>query len=195
MTRTPLLQPPFPVPDDVRERARHVRLLLLDVDGVLTDGRILLGSDEYKAFDIKDGHGIKMLQESGVAVGIVTGRTSRSVERRASELGVRHLYQGVGEKLPVCTQLIETLGVAPAQVGYVGDDVVDLPVMLHVGLGVAVADAHPMVRQYADWTTPSGGGRGAVREACELILHAQDNYSTALQRYLSQTPAGAAADA
>lgn len=186
MLRPPLLQPAFSVPDAVGERARRVRLVLLDVDGVLTDGRVILGAeDEYKAFDIKDGHGIKMLRESGVEVGIVTGRTSRAVERRAAELGVPHLYQGCGEKLPVCTALLQKLVLAPDALAYVGDDVPDLPVLLHVGLAVAVQDAHPLVKRYAHWVTPSAGGRGAVREVSELILHAQGQYAAAMQRYLT----------
>src|SRR5690606_4249734 len=136
VTMSPLLRPAFAMPEAALERARRVRLLLLDVDGVLTDGRVILGpADEYKAFDIKDGHGIRLLIENGITIGIVTGRTSRAVERRAAELGVRHLYQGCGEKLPVCAALVRELGLAREQAAYVGDDVVDLPVMLHLGLG------------------------------------------------------------
>lgn len=185
MTRTPLLEPAFEVPDAVRERARRIRLVLFDVDGVLTDGRVILGADdEHKAFDIKDGHGIKMLQRSGVEVGIITGRTSRAVERRAAELDIRRVYQGCREKLPVCRQLLDELGFPPEEAAYAGDDVVDLPVLLHVGLGVAARDAHPLVKRYAHWVTPSRGGRGAAREVCELIMHAQDTYEAALRRYL-----------
>ncbi|HEX7044721.1 MAG TPA: HAD hydrolase family protein [Burkholderiales bacterium] len=186
MLTPPLLRPAFAMPEAALERARRVRLLLLDVDGVLTDGRVILGpADEYKAFDIKDGHGIRLLIENGITIGIVTGRTSRAVERRAAELGVRHLYQGCGEKLPVCAALVRELGLAREQAAYVGDDVVDLPVMLHLGLGIAVRDAHPLVREHADWVTPSAGGRGAVREAAELILHAQQKYAAAMRRYLA----------
>jgi 3-deoxy-D-manno-octulosonate 8-phosphate phosphatase (KDO 8-P phosphatase) len=186
MTRTPLLAPAFPVPGPVLGRARSIRLVLFDVDGVLTDGRIILGSqDEYKAFDIKDGHGMKMLQRSGIEIGMVTGRTSRAVERRAAELGIRHVYQGCGEKLPVCRKLLEELKLTPEQVAYVGDDVVDLPVLLHVGLSIAVQDAHPVVKHHVHWTTPSAGGRGAARDVCELIMHAQGEYEPAMRRHLS----------
>jgi 3-deoxy-D-manno-octulosonate 8-phosphate phosphatase (KDO 8-P phosphatase) len=185
MAGAPLLRPAFPLPDSVLERARSVRLLLLDVDGVLTDGRVILGGeDEHKTFDIKDGHGMKMLQRSGVALGIVTGRTSRAVERRAAELGIEHLHQGCDDKLSVCRGLLTDLGLAAEQAAYVGDDVVDLPVLLHVGLSIAVHDAHPLVKQHAHWVTPSAGGHGAARETCELILHAQGKYEAALRAYL-----------
>ena len=185
MARTPLLQPAFAIPDPVLQRARSVRLLLFDVDGVLTDGRIILGGeDEHKAFNIKDGHGIKMLQQGGVAIGIVTGRKSRAVERRAAELGIERVYQGCDEKLSVYRQLLAEMDLAPEQVAYVGDDVVDLPLLLHVGLSIAVQDAHPLVKRHAHWITPSTGGRGAAREVCELILHAQDKYEAALRRHL-----------
>lgn len=185
MTRTPLLQPAFAVPASVLERARPIRLLLLDVDGVLTDGRIVLGAtDEHKAFDIKDGHGLKMLQREGVEVGIVTGRTSRAVERRAAELGIRRVFQGCDEKLSVCRQLAADMGLAPAQLAYAGDDVADLPALLFVGFAVAVQDAHALVKRHAHWVAPSRGGRGAVRELCELILYAQGSYETAMRRHL-----------
>ncbi len=186
MAGTPLLVPAFALSDALMARAPRVRLLLLDVDGVLTDGRVILGNeDEHKAFDIKDGHGIKMLQRHGVAVGIITGRTSRAVERRARELDIAHLYQGCSEKLPRCRRLLEELELSPDQAAYVGDDVVDLPILLHVGLGIAVQDAHPLVKRYAHWITPSPGGRGAVREACEAILHAHDRYSDEMERYVN----------
>jgi 3-deoxy-D-manno-octulosonate 8-phosphate phosphatase (KDO 8-P phosphatase) len=185
MTHTPLLQPAFAIPAAALERARPVQLLLLDVDGVLTDGRVILSNaDEHKAFDIKDGHGLKMLQREGIEIGIVTGRTSHAVERRAAELGIRRVFQGCDEKLPVCRQLIADMGLAPEQAAYAGDDLADLPVLLFVGFGVAVQDAHALVKRHAHWVAPSRGGRGAVRELCELILYAQGKYEAALQRYL-----------
>lgn len=180
------LVPSFAFSTAVVERARRVRLVLFDVDGVLTDGRVILStSDEYKAFNIKDGHGIKMLQRCGIDVGIITGRTSRVVERRAEELGIRHLYQGCKEKLPVCRQLLGDLRLTSEQTAYVGDDVVDLPILLQVGLGVAVHDAHELVRQHAHWVTPSNGGYGAAREVCELVMHAHGTYTEQMQRYLA----------
>lgn len=185
MAGTPLLVPAFVLSQTLLTRARPIRLLLLDVDGVLTDGRVILGNeDEYKAFDIKDGHGIKLLQRGGTAVGIITGRTSPAVARRARELDVLHVYQGCSDKLAQCRRLLAELKLGPEQAAYVGDDVVDLPLLLHVGLAIAVRDAHPLVKQYAHWTTPSAGGRGAVREACEAILHAQGRYSDEMERYV-----------
>jgi len=179
--------PPFPVPAALAERAARVRLLLFDVDGVLTDGRLFLGDDgqEYKAFHSRDGHGIRMLQEAGVEVGVITGRSSQVVAHRVADLNIEHVYQGRREKLPAYHELAERLGLADDQVGFVGDDVVDLPIMLRVGLAVAVADAHPLVRRHAHWVTPTAGGRGAARDVCELILHAQGRYDGAMQRYLS----------
>lgn len=185
MAGTPLLVPAFTLPETLLTRARSVRLLLLDVDGVLTDGHVILGDDdEYKSFDIKDGHGIKLLQRAGATVGIITGRTSRAVERRAQELDIRHVYQGCNDKLEQGRQLLKQLKLDAQQAAYIGDDVVDLPLLLHVGLAIAVQDAHALVKQYAHWTTPSVGGRGAVREACEAILHAQGRYGAEMERYV-----------
>lgn len=166
--------------------AREVRLLLLDADGVLTDGTLFFGEQgqEYKAFSSRDGHGIKMLQRSGVAVGIVSGRRSPAVERRAAELDVQHLHQDCSDKLVVFEQLRGALGLGASQIAFVGDDVVDLPIMLRAGLAIAVHDAHELVRRHAHWVTASGGGRGAVREVCELIMRAQGTYDAAIERYL-----------
>jgi len=187
---TQLLTPDFDLPRDVLARAARIRLVLLDVDGVLTDGRLILGDDgqEYKAFNSKDGHGLKMLQRHGVAAGIITGRTSKVVEHRVRDLGIRHVHQGCAEKLPVYRRLLSELALAPEQCAFVGDDVVDLPIMLDVGLAVAPSDAHPLVQRHAHWTTPSPGGRGCARELCELMLYALGAYERAMQEYLS--PAG-----
>lgn len=181
------LAPAFELPAAVVDAARAIRVVLLDVDGVLTDGGLILDDDgrEYKRFHTRDGHGIKLLQRAGITVGIVSGRTSKAVERRARELGIAHVYQGCSEKLPVCRGLLTELALPPAHAAFVGDDVVDLPMMLHVGLGIAVRDAHPLVQRHARWTTPSAGGRGAVREVCELILHAHGRYTAAMQEYVS----------
>lgn len=181
------LEPVFSVSESVRTLAGKIKLVLFDVDGVLTDGRLILGDDgqEYKAFNSRDGHGIKMLQRSGVTVGIITGRTSRVVEHRVQNLGIKHVFQGCVEKLPVYRQLIDQLGLHPEQTAFVGDDVVDLPIMLQAGLAVAVHNAHPLVRQHAHWITPSPGGGGAARELCELIMYAQGTYGTEMQKYLA----------
>lgn len=193
MTHPPLLSPSFDIPASVLALARRIRLVLFDVDGVLTDGRLVLGDDgqEYKAFNSRDGHGIKMLQRSGVAVGIITGRTSKVVEHRVADLGIRYVRQGCLEKLPVCHELLRDLGLKPGEAAFVGDDVVDLPIMLQVGLGISVQNGHWLVKEQAHWVTPSAGGAGAAREVCEMLMHAQGTYTEALQAYLWTTPAPA----
>ena len=182
-----ILAPAFEVSPKVLGLAAKVKLLLFDVDGVLTDGRLVIGDDgqEYKAFNSRDGHGIKMLQRNGVAVGIITGRTSEVVKHRVKDLGIEYTRQGCREKLPAYRQLIAELGLAPEQTAYVGDDVVDLPIMLEAGLAIAVQNAHLLVRRYAHWITPSMGGYGAAREACEMILLAQETYHAEMQQYLT----------
>ena len=187
---TELLRPDFPIPAQLLEQARAIRLVLFDVDGVLTDGRLILGDDgqEYKAFHSRDGHGLKMLQKSGVAVGIITGRTSKVVEHRVRDLGIRHVFQGCLEKLPVCQQLLADLKLDPRQAAFVGDDVVDLPIMVQVGLGIAVQNAHGLVKRHAHWVTPSDGGVGAAREVCELMMYAHGTYTNAMQSYLLADP-------
>jgi len=171
---------------DILARAAQIKLLIFDVDGVLTDGRLIFGDDgqEYKAFHSRDGHGMKMLQNSGVAVGIITGRTSKVVEHRMANLGIKHVYQGKLEKLPAFEELIAKLGFDSEQVAYMGDDVVDLPIMLRVGLAVATNDAHALVSKHAHWQAPHNGGQGAARDLCELIMEAQGTLDAAMQHYL-----------
>jgi 3-deoxy-D-manno-octulosonate 8-phosphate phosphatase (KDO 8-P phosphatase) len=172
---------------DIQARAKRVKLVIFDVDGVLTDGALFLGDDgqEYKAFNSKDGHGMVMLQQHGVKIGIITGRTSEVVRKRMASLGIEHVYQGKREKLPAYQELRDTLKLQDEEIAYVGDDVVDLPVMSRVGLAIAVQDAHSFTQKHAHWITPSGGGRGAAREVCELIMDAQGNLQQALEHYLS----------
>jgi len=171
---------------DLLEKASHIRLLILDVDGVLTDGSLFVGDDgqEYKAFNSRDGHGIKMLQKHGVIVAIITGRTSKVVEHRMQNLGVSHVYQGKLEKLPAYEELAAKLNIPAAETAYVGDDVVDLPVMRKVGLAIAVQDAHPLVRTHSHWQTPSSGGRGAARDVCEMLMEAKGVLQDELDSYL-----------
>ncbi len=171
---------------DVIKKAARVRLVIFDVDGVLTDGSLFLGDDgqEYKAFNSRDGHGMKMLQATGVEIGIITGRTSNVVETRMSGLGIKHLYQGQQEKLPAFEELLQKLSLTPEQVAYVGDDVVDLPILIRVGLAIAVQDAHNLVKQHSHWTTPNPGGRAAARDVCELIMQAQGTLEAQLHHYL-----------
>jgi len=171
---------------DLLEKASHIRLLILDVDGVLTDGSLFVGDDgqEYKAFNSRDGHGIKMLQKHGVIVAIITGRTSKVVEHRMQNLGVSHVYQGKLEKLPAYEELAAKLNIPAAETAYVGDDVVDLPVMRKVGLAIAVQDAHPLVRTHSHWQTPNCGGRGAARDVCEMLMEAKGVLQDELDSYL-----------
>ena len=156
-------------------KARAIRLVIFDVDGVLTDGSLYLGDsgEEIKAYNSRDGHGIKMLHESGVELAIITGRTSRSVELRARNLGVELLYQGVADKARVFAELLVARKLDAGATAYMGDDVVDLPVLRRCGLALTVPEAPLAVRQCVDYVTRGPGGRGAAREACELIMHAQ----------------------
>ena len=171
---------------DIQARAAQIRLVIFDVDGVLTDGSLFLGDDgqEYKAFNSRDGHGMKMLQGTGVQIGIITGRTSEVVRLRMESLGVRHVYQGKLDKLPAYHDLRDQLQLDDAQIAYAGDDVVDLPIMRQVGLAIAVQDAHPLVKQHAHWQTERAGGRGAGRDVCELIMDAQGTLAPAFESYL-----------
>ncbi len=172
---------------DIREKAGQIRLVIFDVDGVLTDGSLFLGDDgqEYKAFNSKDGHGMKMLQASGIGIAIITGRTSEVVRIRMRSLGIEHVFQGVENKAEAYEQLKAMLGLEDAQIAYVGDDVVDLPVMTRVGLAICVADGHQLVSQHAHWTTGHAGGRGAAREVCELLMDAHGTLQPALEGYLA----------
>ena len=171
----------------IKEKAARIRLLALDVDGVLSDGRLYFAEDgqELKTFDTQDGHGIKMLQSAGIEVAIITGRTTALVQRRAANLKIKHLLQGREDKLVALKELITDLGYELDEVAYVGDDWPDLPAILASGLGVAVANAHSELRTRADHVTTLSGGRGAVREVCDLLLHAQNRYDTALAPYLA----------
>lgn len=170
---------------DILEKAKKIKLVVFDVDGVLTDGRIIIGDDgqEYKAFNSRDGHGMKLLQYTGVEIAIITGRTSKTVEHRMNGLGINHVYQGKRIKLPVFEQLIDELGLSPDECAYVGDDWVDLSIMSRVGLAVAVQDADNVVKKHAHWITPSNGGMGAAREVCELIMEGQGNLQDQIERH------------
>lgn len=171
---------------DILARAARIKLVVFDVDGVLTDGSLYLCDDgqEIKAFHSRDGHGMKMLQRTGVPIAIITGRTSQVVTHRMASLGIEHVYQGRLEKLPAFDELIVKLGVSADEVAYMGDDVVDLPIMTRVGFAAAVQDAHELVKKHAHWHAPSAGGRGAARDLCELIMEAQGTLAPALNKYL-----------
>jgi 3-deoxy-D-manno-octulosonate 8-phosphate phosphatase (KDO 8-P phosphatase) len=170
---------------DILEKAKKIKLVIFDVDGVLTDGRIIIGDDgqEYKAFHTRDGHGMKLLQLTGVNIAIISGRTSKTVEHRMKGLGITHVFQGKQVKLPVFEQLIADLGLTPEQCAYVGDDWVDIAIMNRVGLAIAVQDADNVVKKHAHWITPSNGGHGAAREVCELIMEGQGNLQDQIERH------------
>ena len=174
---------------DAITRARTLRVMAFDVDGVLTDGRLYFNDrgEETKAFNTLDGHGMKMLAASGVTLAIITGRRSPTVEHRARNLGITRLYQGIEDKRATMQSLLAELAVDPSHAGYIGDDVVDLPVMRYCGLAAAPANAHPLVRQHAHWVAGARGGEGAVRELCDLILSAQGKLDAALEPYLGTT--------
>jgi len=162
-----------------------IKLLLLDVDGVLTDGRIIYDHHgvETKAFDVKDGHGIKMIQRAEIEVGIITGRTSEVVNVRAHELGIKIVYQGAKNKLVPYREILATRGLTDEQIAYVGDDIVDLPILQRVGFSAAVADALDDIKPLVDYVTRRPGGRGAVREVCDLILKNSGRWGELSKRY------------
>jgi 3-deoxy-D-manno-octulosonate 8-phosphate phosphatase (KDO 8-P phosphatase) len=174
----------------MEERLRRVELLLLDVDGVLTDGRIHIDNSgvETKTFDVTDGHGLKMLQRGGVEVGIVTGRSSEVVQHRVRELGIAEVHQGAKDKLSVVREILARKGLTPDQVAYVGDDVIDLPVLLQVGLAVSVPSASDDVLSRVHWVTRREGGRGAVREVCDAILKAKGLWDEMTRKYFEPEP-------
>lgn len=160
---------------ELMARAQLIRLVVFDVDGVLTDGRLYLlpNGDELKSFHARDGMGIRLLREHGLETAVISGRRSAVVAQRMAALHVQHVYQGHDDKSIVLLDLLKTLDLQPSQVAYVGDDVIDVPVMRQVGLAVAVADAHPSVCAMAHWVTRLPGGFGAAREVCDVILSAQ----------------------
>jgi len=172
----------------VYDKAKRIRLAVFDVDGVMTDGALYLtdGGEEIKAFNSRDGHGMKMLQASGVEIALLTGRTSRCVELRAQNLGIKLVFQGASDKGRVFTELLAARNIEAAAAAYMGDDVVDLPALLRCGLALTVPDAPPLVKRHADYVTQMGGGRGAVREVCEIIMHAQGTLERQLVAYLKQ---------
>jgi len=166
---------------EVLQRAKKIKLLVCDVDGVFSDGRIYLGNDgeELKAFHTKDGFGIKALGSSGVDVAIITGRRSVIVANRMSALNVKHIVQGQEDKLPALIHLAKQLNLTPDEIAYIGDDIPDLACILHVGLGISVSDAHPSVSANSNYSTFIRGGFGAVREVCDLIMQCQGTLDNA----------------
>ncbi len=168
------------------ERARKIKLIAFDVDGVMTDGRLIIGDDglEYKAFNTQDGLGMKLLKASGVEMAIITGRTSNVVTQRAESTGVAHFYQGVDDKLQAFQDLMRRANLSPEQCAFMGDDVVDLPPMRHGGFAITVPGGHSLVKKYAHYITTLQAGQGAVREVCELLMQAQGTLDAQMAQYL-----------
>lgn len=167
------------------EKLKLIVLLVLDVDGVLTDGRIIIDDlgNESKNFNVRDGHGLKLLMRGGIDVALLTGRQSKVVIHRAAELGIKHVYQGVHDKAKLLGEILDARGVSRECVAYVGDDIVDVPVFRMVGFSVAVADALDYVKAESDYVTKQKGGGGAVREVCEMILTAKNKWDDIISRY------------
>lgn len=172
---------------DALERARRLRLMVFDVDGVLTDGRLWYGplGEELKAFHAGDGHGLKLLAQCGVTAALLTGRRSKALTARAAELGLRHVLQGVEEKRPAFDQLLAELGLEPDAAGYMGDDLPDLPVLKRCGFACAPPGAHALALRRAHYVADAPAGGGAAREVCEYVLGAQGRLEGALARYLA----------
>ena len=172
---------------DAIERARDVKLIIFDVDGVMTDGTLFLADDgqEDKGFNSLDGHGLNMLKGTGVELAIITGRNSQLVAHRARNLGITHLHQGAHDKLMVYRQLLDDLSITPEQTAFMGDDVVDLPVMRRARLAIAVPAAPDLVKAHSHYITCREGGRGAVREACEFIMRSQGTFDAQMAPYLA----------
>ena len=187
---------PSPAPADLRDRARRVRLACFDVDGTLTDGRLVYDSAgiESKAFHVHDGQGLVLLRRAGIEVALVTARTSPVVERRAAELGAR-ACSGIGDKLACVEGIARELGLGLDEVAFMGDDLPDLNVMRHVGLSACPADAHPWLAKYAAWTAARPGGQGAARAFCDFLLEAQQHVDALLDELMAAHPAALGARA
>lgn len=173
--------------ESILNRAKLIKLLICDIDGVFTNGQLYIdnnGEELFKPFHIHDGLGVKLLMKSGVDVAIITAKTSKIVTHRMQALGITHLYQGYEDKIVPFEELARHLELSYEQIAYLGDDLPDLPVIRRCGLGIAVANATPFVKKYAHWCTQASGGQGAVRETCELIMQAQDTMAMLYERYL-----------
>jgi len=167
------------------EKLKDIQLLLLDVDGVLTDGSIIYSDadSETKVFNVKDGFGLKLVMAAGIKVGLVTGRKSEALHRRCRDLGIRYVYDGVTQKAQLLDKIVTETGVGPGNTAFIGDDLPDLPLMRHIGLSIAVADAHELVREYSNWVTSAPGGRGAVREVCDALLKARGDWDQLMEQF------------
>jgi len=173
--------------DIIFDKAKRIKLLILDVDGVLTDGSITYAAsgEQIQSFNVKDGLGIALLKKAGIEVAIISSRSSGALQKRAAELGIKEIAQGIKNKLSSYEELKSRMGLSDDEIAYMGDDWVDLPLMKRVGLGITVADAWEPMQDYAHYITMNPGGRGAVREVCDLILKAQNKWSAFLNDYLN----------
>ena len=169
---------PYTVSDDVMAKAAKIKLALFDVDGVLTDGKLHYSEDgeQVKVFHALDGHGLKMLQTAGIAVGVISARNSTALQTRLNDLGIKHCYLGVDNKLQVFERLLEDMELNKENCCFTGDDVIDLQVMQHCGLKFSVQNGHFIVLDLADWVAPLTGGQGAVRAICDVLLYSQNAY-------------------
>ena len=169
----------------LKEKLKKIKMLILDVDGVMTDGKIIMDSEgrELKNFNVRDGHGLVMIQRYGIQVAILTGRNSDVVEHRARDLNIKEVYQGALNKKAVFEQILKKNNLLPVNTAFMGDDIVDIPVLKQVGFAVAVADAADVVKKFVNYVTKNNGGQGAVREICELILEAQEKWPLIAEKY------------
>ena len=170
---------------DIKEKLKRIKLLILDVDGVMTDGRIIMDDEghEIKNFNVRDGHGLKLIQRYGIKVAILTGRQSKVVEHRAKDLEIKDVYQKVYNKKEVFDKILKKHKLSANDAAFIGDDIVDIPVLRRVGFSVAVADAADVVKKSVDYVTKNRGGHGAIREVCEMILQAQDKWKEIASKY------------
>ncbi len=180
--------------DELKQRILPIRMMIFDVDGVLTDGGVIYMDDgsEIKRFDVQDGHGIKLLQRAGIEVALISGRACRAVEQRALGLGITRVHLGSTVKIEAYEQILADTGLKEHETGFMGDDLIDIPVMRRAGFAVAVPSGAPHIFPYAHYITRASGGRGAAREVCEMILQVQGRWKSVMERYLAdpRKPAG-----
>lgn len=169
----------------LREKLQHIKILVMDVDGVMTDGRIIINDDgrETKNFDVRDGHGIKLVQRYGIEVALLTGRQSEVVKHRANELGITEVHQKIFNKKEVFAEILQKNNLNANQAAFIGDDIIDIPVLKEAGFSATVADAIDIVKKTVDYVTKNKGGRGAVREVCEMLLQAQGRWPEIAAKY------------
>ncbi len=176
------------IADHIIEKAKKIKLLILDVDGVMTDNRLFYNDEgvETKTFYTRDGHGMVLLQKSNIEIGIITGRKSQLVTNRMKDLKVKHVYQGVPDKLPTFTKLVEELGLELDEIAYVGDDILDLPILMRIGLSVTPSDGDDEVKPRVDYISKYEGGRGCVREVCEILMRSQGTWQQHMDFYMRE---------